>query len=150
MTHSKILELLPYAAPFRFVDELERVNEQGAAGYYTFPPDADFYRGHFPGNPVTPGVILTETMAQIGLVCLGIYLLRDKLASGQQPGVAFSSQAVDYLKPVYPGERVKVVSEKIYFRFSKLKCKVQLFNAESELVCQGELAGMYSLLKPEL
>jgi 3-hydroxyacyl-[acyl-carrier-protein] dehydratase len=149
MTHASILELLPYAAPFRFIDELEHVNEQGAVGYYTFPPEADFYRGHFPGNPVTPGVILSETMAQIGLVCLGIYLLRDKISSGQQLGVAFSSQSVDYLKPVYPGERVKVVSEKIYFRFNKLKCKVQLFNAQSELACQGELSGMCSLLKPQ-
>jgi len=150
MTHAQILELLPYAAPFRFVDELERVDEQGATGYYTFQPDAGFYRGHFPGNPVTPGVILTETMAQIGLVCLGIYLLQDKIASGQQLGVAFSSQSVDYLKPVYPGERVKVVSEKMYFRFSKLKCKVQLFNAQSELACQGELAGMCSPITTQL
>ncbi|NRA48778.1 MAG: beta-hydroxyacyl-ACP dehydratase [Phaeodactylibacter sp.] len=150
MTTSNILELLPYAAPFRFVDELEHVDERGVTGYYTFSPEADFYRGHFPGNPITPGVILSETMAQIGLVPLGIFLLQDKIQSEQQLGVAFSSQSVDYLYPIYPGERVKVISEKIYFRFNKLKCKVSLYNAQSELACKGELAGMCHVLTPKL
>ena len=48
----------------------------GAEGFYTFKEDEYFYQGHFKDNPITPGVILTEVMAQIGVVCLGIYLLK--------------------------------------------------------------------------
>ena len=71
-TSASILEHLPYEKPFLFVDALEKISEEGISGYYTFPADSFFYRGHFKDLPVTPGVILTECMAQIGLVCLGI------------------------------------------------------------------------------
>ena len=138
--HQKIIDLLPYSEPFLFVDELEKVSENGISGTYTFPVDADFYRGHFKDHPVTPGVILTECMAQIGVVCLGIFLLKEEELKNY--GVALSNASVDYYLPVLPGEKVKVVSEKLYFRFGKLKCKVRMFNAEEKLVCRGEISGM--------
>ena len=117
------------------------MSENGIIGTYTFDADATFYRGHFKDNPVTPGVILTECMAQIGVVCLGIFLLK-KEGSPENCGVALTNSSVDYYLPVLPGEKVKVVSEKVYFRFNKLKCKVQMFNAEEKLVCRGEISGM--------
>ncbi|MBT8319592.1 MAG: hydroxymyristoyl-ACP dehydratase, partial [Gramella sp.] len=61
----KILDQLPYSKPFLFVDEILEVNDNSISGTFTFSKDLDFYRGHFSGNPVTPGVILTECMAQI-------------------------------------------------------------------------------------
>ncbi len=70
-----LLEKLPYTSPFLFVNEISHIDENGVTGTYSFPEDSFFYEGHFKNNPVTPGVILTECMAQIGLVCLGIYLL---------------------------------------------------------------------------
>lgn len=75
MTSAEILERLPYTKPFLFVDELISVDENGATGTFIFNENLDFYKGHFKDNPITPGVILTECMAQIGLVCLGIYLM---------------------------------------------------------------------------
>lgn len=140
MNFESLINLLPYSEPFLFVDELEEVTEKGISGTYTFKKDAYFYRGHFKDNPVTPGVILTECMAQIGVVCLGIFLLKDREL--ENFGVALSNATVDYYLPVLPGEKVKVVSEKKYFRFNKLKCKVQMFNAEEKLVCRGEISGM--------
>ncbi|PTM10426.1 MAG: hydroxymyristoyl-ACP dehydratase [Bacteroidetes bacterium] len=137
----KIISYLPYTPPFLFVDSLEAVTENGARGHYTFPADSFFYQGHFKDYPVTPGVILTETMAQIGVVCLGIFLLGDKLA-GADVKIALTSQAVDFYVPVYPGETVTVVSDKLYFRFGKLKCQVEMRNQKNELVCQGTIAGM--------
>lgn len=142
MDKETIIDLLPYSEPFLFVEELEEVTETKSVGYYTYHEDAFFYRGHFKDHPVTPGVILSETMAQIGLVCLGIYLVRDKIKDGLLPGLAFVSQTVDYCKAVYPGERVKVTSQKEYFRFGKLKCQVEMHNAAGELVCKGTLAGV--------
>ena len=57
ITGATLLELLPQQEPFRFVDEIVEVDEEHIVARYTFRPDADFYRGHFPGNPITPGVL---------------------------------------------------------------------------------------------
>ena len=140
MTKEQIITKLPYSKPFLFVDELLNINENGVEGTYTFNDNLDFYKGHFKDNPVTPGVILTEVMAQIGVVCLGIYLLNDTFNSNIS--IALTSNEIDFLKPVFPKEKVTVTSEKIYFRFSKLKCKVEMKNEKGEVVCSGTIAGM--------
>ena len=142
MKKHEIIALLPYSPPFLFVDKLTKVSENGAEGFYIFKEDEYFYQGHFKDNPVTPGVILTEVMAQIGVVCLGIFLLNDQISEAEKPKIALTSNEVDFFLPVFPGEKVKVISEKIYFRFNKLKCKVQMFNAKNELGSRGTIAGM--------
>ena len=141
-----IIKHLPYQAPFLFVEELTYISENGVKGYHTFKSDEYFYKGHFKDNPITPGVILTEVMAQIGLVCLGIYLLKDEFSEIKKPQIALTSSNIDFFLTVKPKERVEVVSEKIYFRFNKLKCNVQLFNEKNELVCKGTISGMLKLM----
>ncbi|WP_299317942.1 FabA/FabZ family ACP-dehydratase [uncultured Maribacter sp.] len=140
-SYNWILKQLPYSEPFLFVEEILNINDKGVEGAYQFSPDADFYKGHFKNNPVTPGVILTECSAQIGLVCLGIYLLGEKTKL-ENIGIGMSSSEMEFLLPVFPGERVKVVSELVYFRFQKLKCEVKMYNEDDKLVCKGILAGM--------
>lgn len=145
MTEKEIIAQLPYKAPFLFVEELLKINSDGIKGTYTFPANAFFYQGHFKNNPVTPGVILTETMAQIGVVCLGIYLnskIENKEIVCNNSKIALTSNVIDFFIPVYPNEKVTVVSEKVYYRFQKLKCKVKMFNSKNELVCQGVISGM--------
>ena len=142
MKKETIIQLLPYQTPFLFVDELTYISENRSEGYYTFKNDEYFYQGHFKEKPITPGVILTEVMAQIGVVCLGIYLLKNDFSETKNPQIALTSNEVSFFLPVKPKERVKVVSEKIYFRFNKLKCNVQLFNQKNELVCKGIISGM--------
>ncbi|MFZ1786228.1 MAG: hydroxymyristoyl-ACP dehydratase [Ferruginibacter sp.] len=137
-----ILNQLPYTPPFLFVDELFNISENGISGYYTFKDDEYFYRGHFKNNPVTPGVILIETMAQIGLVCLGICLSKNEADEWTQPGIVLSSADIEFLSPVYPGEKVTVVSQKKYFRFNKLKCDVEMKNSNEKIVCRGSISGM--------
>ena len=73
LSGARLLELLPQQEPFRFVDEILEVDADHIVARYTFRRDADFYRGHFPGNPITPGVLLIEAMAQTGVVALGIH-----------------------------------------------------------------------------
>lgn len=145
MNIDNIIAQLPYSKPFLFVDALEKVSEKGVIGSYTFREDEVFYSGHFKDFPVTPGVILTECMAQIGLVCLGIYL-QMKLHSITENlnafNVALASSEVEFFKPVFPKEKVMVTSEMIYFRFNKLKCNVKMVNSKGELVCKGILSAM--------
>ena len=149
MKKETIIQLLPYQAPFLFVEELTYISENRSEGYYTFKNDEYFYQGHFKDKPITPGVILTEVMAQIGVVCLGIYLLRKGFSEIKKPQIALTSNEVNFFLPVRPKERVKVVSEKIYFRFNKLKCKVHLFNEKKELVCNGTISGMLKVMNNE-
>lgn len=140
MNKEQIILKLPYSKPFLFVDEIIAIDENGVEGTYTFDPNLDFYKGHFKDNPVTPGVILTEVMAQIGLVCLGIFLLNDDL--NKNTSIALTSTDIEFLKPVFPNEKVNVISKKIYFRFGKLKCKVIMKNEQGVEVCTGIIAGM--------
>jgi 3-hydroxyacyl-[acyl-carrier-protein] dehydratase len=142
MTFEEIIAHLPYRHPFLFVDEILSVNEQSISGSYTFKAGHDFYSGHFKNNPVTPGVILTETAAQIGLVCFGIYLLHQNEKPPHDIQIALTSSEMDFFLPVLPNEKVIVKSEKEYFRFNKLKCAVHVFNEEGNLVCRGKIAGM--------
>lgn len=143
MTGEEIIARLPYTQPFLFVDNIQEVSKTHIVGSYCFTEDSDFYQGHFKDNPVTPGVILTECMAQIGLVSLGIYLLQDQSLDDMQ--IAFTEANTQFLKPVFPNEKVTVHGEVSYFRFNKLKCKVQMLDTSQEVVCTGELAGIFKL-----
>lgn len=140
MDKQDIIARLPYEKPFLFVDELINIDENGVEGTFLFDENLDFYKGHFVGFPVTPGVILTETMAQIGLVCLGIYLINYNFT--KNTSIALTSTDIEFLKPVFPNEKVIVTSKKVYFRFGKLKCHVSMKNGSGEEVCSGTIAGI--------
>jgi 3-hydroxyacyl-[acyl-carrier-protein] dehydratase len=140
LKYQEIIAKLPYTEPFLFVDEITSINENGVEGTFTFDKNLEFYKGHFKEKPVTPGVILTEVMAQIGVVCLGIYLLDNKF--NKKSSIALTSTNIDFLNPVFPSEKVTVISEKMYFRFGKLKCKVTMKNEKEKIVCCGEIAGI--------
>jgi 3-hydroxyacyl-[acyl-carrier-protein] dehydratase len=142
MKPEEIISLLPYAEPFLFVDNIIKIDENSVTGEYTFRKDDFFYKEHFKDHPVTPGVILTETMAQIGIVCLGIFLLKDKISLGSFPGIPLTSSKVDFFLTVFPEEKVTVTSNKVYFRFGKLKCQVEMRNSKGEVICKGFISGM--------
>src|SRR5262245_39182615 len=108
MTPQELLALIPQQAPFRFIDEILEVGEDHIVAAYTFRQDLDFYRGHFPGNPITPGVILIESMAQAGVVALGIHLLAREvgLDEASKFQTLFTEAQVEFSGIVPPGTRV--------------------------------------------
>jgi len=144
--YEEILNKLPYKSSFRFVDEIIALDENSITGNYTLKKDAFFYEDHFVGNPVTPGVIITEIMAQIGLVVLGIYLLNAEQKNNQSNNEnifpLFTSTEITFLKMALPGEKVIVVSKKQYFRFNKLKCYIEMINEQGDLIARGTFAGI--------
>jgi 3-hydroxyacyl-[acyl-carrier-protein] dehydratase len=143
----EILALVPQQEPFRFIDEIISLDEEEILGAYRFREDAFFYRGHFPGHPVTPGVILMETMAQIGVVAFGMYLLacqkNVRPSQMKSPLSLFSfADNVEFKGIVMPGERVIVKGKKIYFRKGAIKVDLTMERENGEVVCLGKLAGM--------
>jgi len=144
---NNILNYLPYKSSFLFVDDILSIDDNGVTGEYTLKADSFFYEDHFPDNPVTPGVIITEIMAQIGLVVLGIHLmLGDAAHEGfemhEDSFPLLTSTNVEFYKMVLPEEKVTVTSKKQYFRFGKLKCAIEMYNTRSELIAKGVFSGV--------
>ena len=144
LTPQQVLDLIPQQRPFRFIDRLVEMNESTAVGEYTFRADETFYEGHFPGNPVTPGVILIETMCQTGLVAMGIHLMglempREDVA---RTITLFTDADVEFARVVHPEATVRVTAEKLFWRRPKLKSKVQLTLADGTYVAGGTVSGM--------
>ncbi len=139
-----LLAKVPQQRPFRFIDRIVSVDEERVVGTYTFRPDESFYEGHFPGDPVTPGVILLETICQTGLVAFGIYLLALEVEGDEvdRTITLFTDAEVEFERVVRPGETVRVEAEKIAWRRRKLKVRATLFAGGDRVAASGVVAGM--------
>ena len=141
----RILEMVPQRNPFRFINEILELDDDHIVGTYQFRSDEYFYAGHFPGFPVTPGVILIETMAQTGVVAFGLYLnsLREKGKTQiDDPVTLFTlAEQVEFSGVVRPGEFVRIVGRKVYFRGNQIKVNCVMTRLDGGEVCSGTLAG---------
>ena len=146
-TMDRILKSVPQQHPFRFIDEILELDDEHIVGSYRFREDEYFYEGHFPGRPITPGVILIETMAQTGVVAFGLYLT---MKQKQMPVETIKemitlftlAEGVEFTGVVKPGERVIIRGQKVYFRMGNFKTKVSMERENGETVSIGVLAGM--------
>lgn len=136
----EIMNLLPHRYPFLLVDRLT-VEEAGVkgVGLKNVTMNEEFFQGHFPNNPVMPGVLQVEAMAQTAgaLVIAGMGDLGDK-----KPGVFFMSiDGVKFRKPVKPGDQLMMHVEKI-----KDRGKIFVFRGESrvdgKVVSEAEFTAM--------
>lgn len=145
MTREEVLAAIPQREPFRFIDEILELGDDHIVAAYTFRPDAFFYRGHFPGNPITPGVILIESMAQAGVVGLGLHMISRELGV-EEAGkytTLFTDAQVEFNGIVDPGTRVITTGRKVFFRRRKLRSAVEMKRVDDgALVCSGTLSGM--------
>ena len=100
---NEIKSLIPHRYPFLFIDECEII-EPGEHGisYKTFREDEYFFKGHFPNNPIVPGVIIVEAMAQTAGIVVSY-----KLKEFKDKSVLFMSvNKAKFRKPILPGDRV--------------------------------------------
>jgi 3-hydroxyacyl-[acyl-carrier-protein] dehydratase len=140
----EVLELLPQQDPFRFVDEIIEVDGEHIEARYRFRPESDFYRGHFPGNPMTPGVILLEAIAQVGVVALGIFLIaQDRGRAEVERTISlFTDAEVDFSGIVKPGDAVTISATKVFFRRGKLRSKAEMTLDDGTVVCAATISGI--------
>lgn len=110
---AEVLQLIPHRPPFLFVDEIVAHVGESLTARRTWRADESFYAGHYPGAPITPGVLLCESVFQAGAILMA------KLMAGSTQGGAStgSGQGVPLLTkvtevrfrlPVYPGDTVLI------------------------------------------
>lgn len=100
MDRQQLMNLLPHRDAMLLLDDAENQNGE-AMGHYTVRGDEFFLQGHFPGNPIVPGVILCEILAQSACV-----LLSDVLTEGKLP-VYTGLNGVKFRSPVRPGDTIE-------------------------------------------
>ena len=144
LTPQEILSLIPQQKPFRFIDNIVKVDEDGIVGTYTFEKDEFFYKGHFPGNPITPGVILIESMCQVGVVAYGLYLLSLQIPQEELENwiTLFTDCEAEFDGAVLPGDKVVITAKKLFFKRMKLRAKIEMRDTEGKLLASATAAGI--------
>ena len=100
MNRDEIMRVLPHREPMLLLDDVEEQDGE-SVGHYAVRGDEFFLKGHFPGNPIVPGVILCEILAQSACV-----LLKDVMKEGELT-VYTGLNNVKFRSPVKPGDRVE-------------------------------------------
>ncbi|BCS80589.1 3-hydroxyacyl-ACP dehydratase FabZ [Anaerocellum diazotrophicum] len=129
-----IMNILPHRYPFLLVDKIVEVEEgKRAKGIKNVTINEPFFQGHFPGNPVMPGVLIVEAMAQVGAVAM---LLKEEFI-GKTPFFA-GIDKVRFKKVVKPGDVLVIETVLISLKGSIGKAKAAAY-VDGEVVCEGEL-----------
>lgn len=133
MDREEIKQVIPHREPMLLVDEADIVNDEAIARY-TVREDEFFTRGHFPGNPIVPGVILCEMMAQGSAL-----LLKDELDG--KLALYAGVDGARFKRQVKPGDMV-VTRAKITGRKGPLVVIEAEATVEGTMCCKGKLSFM--------
>jgi 3-hydroxyacyl-[acyl-carrier-protein] dehydratase len=150
-TPVQLLAMMPHGLQFLFLDAILEVDEQHVYGRYCFREDEFFYPGHFPERPVTPGVILLESMCQCGMVAQGLYLLAQEtsIEAAQQYRFLFTSSEVEWFEQVPPRTIIFMRSELLAWRRRRIRARVKMYNDKGTLLAESVVAGLGVLWSAE-
>ena len=125
----EIRELIPQREPFLFLDELINIVKlERATGIKTFTDNEYFFKGHFPGHPVVPGVILIEMMAQTAAALIA-YSIREE--TFDKIVYLMNIEKTKFRKPVFP-------NQKVFARVESLRSKGRVWRFFGELYNESE------------
>ena len=131
-----IKQILPHRYPFLLVDKIiDLVPKEHVVGIKNVTTNEPFFNGHFPSQPIMPGVLIIEAMGQVG----GILLL-DAESNPEEKLVFFTGiDKVKFRRPVVPGDQIRFELDMIRYRRSICKMAGKAF-VDDELVCEAELS----------
>ncbi len=131
MDTSKILEMLPHASPFVMVDKVVHLEEYKIVGIKNVTMNEPFFTGHFPGNPIMPGVLQVEALAQTGAL-----LIIHRLGNANYWTYFVSIEKCRFRRKVVPGDTLVLVSHLLGdIRRSLAKMKGEAY-VGNELACE--------------
>jgi beta-hydroxyacyl-ACP dehydratase FabZ len=112
LKYEDIIKILPHRYPFLLVDKIiEMEMGKRVVGIKNVTANEPFFQGHFPGNPIMPGVLVIEAMAQVGGV-LARLSIPNVMERGEMGGIFFvSMDKVKFRKPVVPGDQIRFEDE---------------------------------------
>ncbi|HOZ54811.1 MAG TPA: 3-hydroxyacyl-ACP dehydratase FabZ [Clostridia bacterium] len=131
---SEIEKIIPQRDPFLMIDEVEDYIPGESAVAYKYVNENEWYfKGHFPGNPIMPGVLITESLAQTGAVAIL------SMKENQEKNALFAGiDKMKFKKMVVPGDKLKL-EIKIIKRKGPIGIGEAIATVEGKLVAKGEL-----------
>ena len=140
LINKDIRELIPHREPFIFIDKVLSAESGLVVASKHIKKDEAYFKGHFPGNPLVPGVLIVESMAQTSGIACALYCNEQKDVSLKPSGVYFLSRISDvkFKYPVLPGDTLIIRSKVIHhfdpFFKTQVSCEVN-----DRIVAEGEL-----------
>ena len=105
----EIKKLIPHRPPFLFVDKIIEVSEEGAKTSLSVKSGMPFFEGHYPGNPIMPGVLLSESVFQTGAIYLSKQVIgSDELTSDDVTPVLSRIRDARFKRMVKPGDELVI------------------------------------------
>lgn len=129
-----ILDNLPYGQEFKFVKKINLISETNIATEVEYSSSSFYHSSHFLNNPVVPGVIITESIAQSALVSHVYYLDNINNFLNGSKLCLFSNFAIEFLQPPSFDKTYFVRSEKVYFRDNTFKARASLFDVYDNIL----------------
>jgi len=143
-THDQVLEFLPHRPPFLLVDEVVD-GEPGVrcVAVRTLRPDDFWFAGHFPGNPVMPGVLIVEALAQTATIAAASAAAAEDGAVAAGPadgkvGLFAGIDKVRFKRVCVPGDTIRLEAEIVAVHGPVGRAKVKA-TVDGQLACRGEL-----------
>jgi 3-hydroxyacyl-[acyl-carrier-protein] dehydratase len=132
----EIMEIMPHRYPFLMVDRIESLKEgEEIIGIKNVTINEPFFAGHFPGNPIMPGVLIIEAMAQVG----GVLAFHSSPKEWAGSVVYFMGiDKVRFRKPVVPGDQLRLKLTTIRQKQRVFKMRGEAY-VEDTLVAEAEL-----------
>lgn len=130
----QIQNFLPHRYPFLLVDRINEINDGEVIGIKNVTINEEFFQGHYPGHPIMPGVLIVESMAQVG----GFLMMRNLDNPEEKIPFFAGIDNARFRRPVVPGDQLRIKAKILKARGRIAKVSTRSF-VEDEVVAEAEL-----------